>query len=126
MDAFVGIAWLVAGIMVGVALGLWLGPARARQQSRQAKLALADSQQRRALERMREQNLELTAQLESSAHRHSRALEALSQSHAAELRMAEEELRQVREQLHRLQGAAHDGSVISGTAFVPTQFSEPD
>jgi DNA primase large subunit len=126
MDAFVGTAWLIAGMLVGVALGLWFGPARARQQSRKAKIALADSQQRRALERMREQNLELAAQMESSAQRHSRALEALSQSHAAELRLVEEELRQVREQLNRMLDAAHDGSVISGTAFVPTQFSDPD
>ena len=121
----IGIAWLAAGVLIGVALGLWLGPVRHRKQAARAKVALAESQQRRALERLREHNLDLTAQLESAAERHSRATAALAESHAADIHVLEDKLRDLREQMRRLIESGGEGHLISGTAFVETQFGEP-
>jgi len=125
MISVVGISWLIAGILVGAALGLWFGPARARMKTQRAKVALADSQQRRALERLRENNIELTTQLEAAALRHSRAMEALKNAHASDIRGLEDELRMARDQLRRLIDANDESHVISGTSFASTQFSEP-
>jgi hypothetical protein len=128
INSLVGIAWLAAsaltGLVGGLALGLWLGPARVQMKSQRAKLAAADTQDRRAMERLREAHRELTQQLAATEQRHVRAVEVLSQAHASDLRALEDELRLAREQMHRLLEAGAEAQLISGTAFVATQFGE--
>lgn len=126
MDLFLSAAWLVCGAVVGAMLAIALGPMRAKKQAQQAKLALADGQQRRALERMRESHHELTEQIESLNRRNAQQIEALKHQHGIELRAAEDEIRRVREQVSRLLDVAEEGQVISGTSFQPTQFDESE
>lgn len=125
MSLIVGVAWLLAGIVVGVLLGVAFGPAQARAKAYRAKQALADSQQRRALERLTGVNRDLMAQLEAATQRQARAVEAVKQAHAVEMRALEAELGQMREQLLNLMDENSDGHLISGTSFASTQLSGP-
>jgi outer membrane PBP1 activator LpoA protein len=126
MDWILSSAWLIAGIAVGVGLTLALGPAQRHRQSLKAKLALADSQQRRALDRMRESNQELASQLQTSAKRHEQQLLSLRKAHVTEQKAVEDELKRVRAQMLKLSEAAEEGSAMSGTAFQATQFDDSD
>ena len=120
----IGIAWLVAGAVLGTVLTLLVGPMGARRQRDRARLAMADSQQRRALEKVREDNNELTARLDSQDQRHARAIDALKRQHAEELGALEEALKIERGKLRALVSASAQGHVISGTAFEPTRFDD--
>ena len=124
MDPLIGSAWLVAGAVIGAVAMLLLGPARARRESQRARVALADSQQRRALEKLREDNRELEARLDAQETRHTRSMDALKRSHAGEIADLEEDLRQERAKLRALVDATSQGHVISGTSFEPTRFDE--
>jgi CTP-dependent riboflavin kinase len=105
-------------------LGNLLGPGRRQREQQQAKLAASESQTRRTLERLREQNIELQAQLDATGQRQTRAAELLKQSHQAEMSALEDELRLVRRKLAIMMDVSAQGNVISGTSFEPTQFDE--
>jgi outer membrane PBP1 activator LpoA protein len=126
MDFILSGAWLIAGIGVGIALTLAFGPAQRHRQTLKAKLALADSQQRRALDRMRESNQELSGQLQTASQRHEQQLLALRKAHVTELKAAELELKRVREQMLRMGEVAEEGRHISATSFQATQFDDSD
>jgi outer membrane PBP1 activator LpoA protein len=126
MDLILSSAWLIAGIAVGIGLTLALGPAQRHRQTLKAKMVLADSQQRRALDRMRESNQELSSQLQLATKRHDQQLMSLRKAHVAELKAAEDELKRVRLQMVRMGEAAEDGHAISATAFQATQFDDSD
>lgn len=124
MDPLIGSAWLVAGVLIGAVAMLLLGPARAHRENQRARAALADSQQRRALEKLREDNHELLARLEAQETRHTRSVEALKRSHAGEIADIEADLKQERAKLRALVEASSQGHVISGTAFEVTRFDQ--
>jgi uncharacterized protein HemX len=126
MDMILGLAWLLAGIVIGAFVGLWLAPVRRNAKSDRAKLALADSQQRRALERLTENNRDLTTQLERAAQRQKSAVDSLKQSHAAELRTMEAELAKMRQLALSVHDEKPGGHLISGTSFAATQFDDND
>lgn len=122
MDTYLAIAWMLSGLVAGVVLGIWLNPSSGRHRAERARAAAQDQQHRRALDKLKASQQEVRAQLESATQRHARQIEMLKQAHAAELRAAEDELRDVRQQLGRLAMAAESGGMISGTAFEPTRF----
>ncbi|MBQ0960278.1 hypothetical protein KAK06_15090 [Ideonella sp. 4Y11] len=124
MDPLIGAAWLLTGAVIGAVVMLLVGPARAQRESQRAREALADSQQRRLLEKLREDNRELETRLERQEQRHLRSLEALKRSHAGEIADIEEDLKQERAKLRALVEASSQGHVISGTSFEPTRFDE--
>ncbi|MBQ0933188.1 hypothetical protein KAK07_19760 [Ideonella sp. 4Y16] len=124
MDPLIGAAWLLTGAVIGAVVMLLVGPARAARESQRARDALADSQQRRALEKLREDNRELEARVERQEQRHLRSIEALKRSHAGEIADLEEDLKQERAKLRALVEASSQGHVISGTSFEPTRFDE--
>lgn len=126
MDVILSGAWLIAGIAVGIGLTLALGPAQRHRQTLKAKLTLADSQQRRALDRMRESNQELSSQLQTSSKRHEQQLLSLRKAHVAEMKTAEVELQRVRAQMTRLSEVAENDRSLSGSAFQATQFDDSD
>lgn len=124
MDPMIGAAWLAAGVVIGAFAALLLGPMRAQRESQRARAAMADSQQRRALEKLREDNRELEARLESQEQRHGRSMESLKKAHAIELGDLEEDLKRERAKLRALAEVSAAGHVISGTSFEPTRFDE--
>jgi C4-dicarboxylate-specific signal transduction histidine kinase len=124
MDAYLAIAWMISGLVAGVVLGVWLNPTRGRHRTERARAAAQDQQHRRTLDKLRASQREMNAQLESATQRHTRQVEQLKQAHAAELRVAEDELRDVRQQLSRMADAAECSGMISGTAFEPTRFDQ--
>lgn len=122
MDTYLAIAWMISGLVAGVVLGVWLNPSNGRHRAERARAAAQDQQHRRTLEKLKANQQEMNAQLESANQRHTRQVELLKQAHAAELRAAEDELRDVRQQLSRMAAAAESSGMISGTAFEPTRF----
>lgn len=124
MEVTLALAWLLAGAVLGGVLVHLLGPGRRQRDQQQARWAAAETQQRRTLERLREQNMELQAQLEALTQRQARAAEALKQAHQAELSAVEDELKLVRQKLAIMMDVSAQGHVISGTSFEPTQFDE--
>lgn len=124
MDPLIGLAWMLAGGAVGAMAMQLLGPGRARRDSRQARAAMADSQQRRALERSREDNRDLEAQIEAANQRHARAIDSLKKAHASEVTALTDELKQERQKLRALVEASTQGHVISGTSFEATRFDD--
>lgn len=125
MDAYLAIAWMLSGLVAGVVLGVWLNPSSGRHRAERARSAAQDQQHRRAIDKLKASQQDVSAQLESATQRHARQMELLKQAHASELLAAEDELREVRRQLQRLSVVAESGGMISGTAFEPTRF-DPD
>ncbi len=123
MDPLIGLAWMGCGAVIGVVLALVAGPVR-RAKAAAPRQAMADSQMRRALERMREEQHELGAQLDAAEQRHSRAMDALKLAHARELGDLEDQLREERRKMHALVDATTKGHVISGTSFENTRFED--
>ena len=124
MDGYLVVAWLLSGMVAGFVIGLWVNPGKNRRRAERARAAAQDQQQRRQIDKLKLSQQELTAQLAASTQRHDRQIEMLKQSHAVELRAAEQELSAVREQLMRLSSVAEEGQVISGTSFVATRFDD--
>jgi len=121
MDTYLALAWLVCGIVIGYVASLLFGPIHTRRQAARAKQELAHSQQRRALERLRQQHQELSLQLEAADKRHEQAVASLKRTHTAQLRaMAEESNRM----LTRPGGLGGAGDVISGSSFQVTRFND--
>jgi hypothetical protein len=125
MSVAAEIVWLLAGLLLGLLLGFGLGLMRRKTKIQRAKLGLADSQQRRALERLSESNRELSAQLDAAAQRQSRTLAAMKKSHAAEVGALQTELANMRKYLMLHQLSDEDERPISSTSFANTQIG-PD
>ncbi|MBP6674679.1 MAG: hypothetical protein KA185_05345 [Vitreoscilla sp.] len=126
MSFSVEIVWLLAGLLVGLLLGFGLGRGHNKVKAQRAKLALADSQQRRALERLSETNRDLKAQVEAASHRQSQTLEAVKKLHATEIGALRDELAHTRQQLMAYSISDGDDRVASPTSFAATQFAGPD
>jgi len=126
MSFSVEIVWLLAGLLVGSLLGFGLGRGRNKVKAQRAKLALADSQQRRALERLSEANRDLKAQIEAASHRQSQTLEAVKKLHSTEISALRDELAHTRQQLMAYSISDGDDRSVSSTSFAATQFSGPD
>jgi hypothetical protein len=120
------IAWLLGGLLLGAALGFAVGRGRSKVKAHRAKLALADSQQRRALERLSETNRELKAQIEAAGQRLSQVQDALKKQHATEVSALQGELTQVRQKLMAYTISEGDERSVSATSFAATQFASPD
>jgi hypothetical protein len=120
------IVWPLAGLLLGLLLGFGLGRGRNKIKAQRAKLALADSQQRRALERLSEVNRDLKAQLEAGGQRQSQTLEAVKKLHATELGALRDELALTRQQLMAYTISEGDDRAVSSTSFAVTQFGGPD
>lgn len=118
------IAWLFAGLLLGAVLGFALGRGGSKAKADRAKLALADSQQRRALERLSENNRDLKAQLEAAGNRQSQTLEALKKLHQTEVGALQAELDLLRQQLMAYAISSGDERGASPTSFATTQFSD--
>ena len=122
MSFSVEIVWLLVGLLLGFGLGRGHNKVKAQR----AKLALADSQQRRALERLSETNRDLKAQIEAASHRQSQTLEAVKKLHATEIGALRDELAHTRQQLMAYSISDGDDRVASPTSFAATQFAGPD
>lgn len=125
MDLLLGLSWLAAGLVLGLLIGVPLGLSSSRARTERARLAMAESQQRRLLDKLREQNRELMAQIEHGAERQAHALEALRQSHAGEKAALQAQVTDLHEKLHKVAEVFSDGHLISRTAFGPTEFDTP-
>lgn len=124
MDNYLAIAWLACGIVIGYVLSLLFGPIHTRRQAARAKQELAQSQQRRSLERLRQQHQDLTQQLEAADRRHEQAVASLKRTHTAQLRAMAEESNRMLTRPGGLGGGQDDGdNVISGTSFEVTRFT---
>lgn len=117
------IGWLLGGVVLGTCLGFALGRNHSKVKAQRAKLALADSQQRRALERLSENNRELKAQIEATGQRLSQVQDALKKQHSVELGALQDELSRVRQQLIAYSISDGDERSVSATSFATTQFS---
>jgi hypothetical protein len=126
MNLVTEIVWLLGGLSVGAALGFALGRGRGMVKAQRAKLALADSQQRRALERLSENNRELKAQIEAAGQRLAQVQDALKKQHATEVTALQNELGSVRQQLMAYTISEGDERTVSATSFAATQFASPD
>lgn len=120
------IIWPLAGLLLGLLLGFGLGFGRNKVKAQRAKLALADSQQRRALERLSETNRDLRAQIEAASQRQTQTLEAVKKLHATEIGALRDELALTRQQLMAYSISEGDDRSASPTSFAATQFSGPD
>lgn len=123
MDPLIGLAWMGCGAVIGVVLTLVAGPVRQRRAAA-PRQTMADSQMRRALERMREEQHDLSAQLDAAEQRHARAMDALKLAHAREIGELEDQLRQEHRKMQALVEATTKGHVISGTSFENTRFED--
>lgn len=118
------IAWPLGGLLLGAVLGFAVGRGRTKAKAQRAKLALADSQQRRALERLSETNRELKAQIEAAGNRQSQTVETLKKQHATEVSALQAELALLRQQLMAFSISEGDDRSASPTSFAATQFSD--
>jgi hypothetical protein len=124
MNLLLQLSWLAAGAILGLVIGVPLGLSRSQARNQRTRLVMADSQQRRLLDKLREQNQELMNQIEASAERQARAMDALRQSHASEKAALESQVSEQHDKMRKMAAAFSDGHVISGTSFGPTQFDE--
>lgn len=118
------LAWLAAALVLGAVAGYALGRGRNKVKVQRAKLALADSQQRRALERLSETNRDLKAQMEAAGSRQSQTVESIKRQHTTEVQALQAEISLLREQLMAYTVDDGDDRGFSPTSFATTQFSD--
>ena len=125
MNLILALIWLFVGILVGAMASSWLNPSRSRLAQLDARAAATESQLRRTVEQLREQNRELVAQIEAQNQRHVRATESLKLDLTSQRTALEEQLARAQQKLDLMVDLAAQGPDVSDTAFEPTQFSEP-